>query len=150
MGSFEDARQLVNILHLLERAAGQASECNRILLPDPQSVEAITARTLIGAQNEEVKRHLIFSKLIQLAIKEDGELPSVSNEHAVEVPPHCFTLGDDTGISGVDIIDVNASLYHCGKANEADDDDESAHNEFQPLTPDSAKWQESQQWQSAF
>ncbi|CAJ1967735.1 unnamed protein product [Cylindrotheca closterium] len=154
MGSFEDAKRLVSIVHLLERAANQAAEGNRILLPGPQSVEAITARTLIGADETQVERQLIVSKLIQLAIEKDRDFPSVSHagHYAAD---HTFNLGDDTvdNTNGAetDNTDAAASFHHLDTADEVNYEDESNEEaEFEPLTPDSAKWQESQQWQFAF
>ena len=70
LASLEDAGRLRSILNLLQIAAKQATDGSPLAVPEQNSIEMVTAEALIGRmkdKEEELERHFVWSKLIQLA-----------------------------------------------------------------------------------
>jgi len=81
LASAEDAARLWYVVFVLQLAAKQTRRTGyRITIPSPVSVEATVLRAFIGTDQDEVDRHLVRSRLCQLATSNQS---AFSSQHHV-------------------------------------------------------------------
>ena len=80
--SSENAARLWHLMFTLQFVAKQANVGQSLDIPSPISLEATTARALLGTDQEDVDRFLIIYKLVELVAANPDEFSSPSHQWA--------------------------------------------------------------------